>query len=219
MNHLTGEPAWVPPAQRDTAWYLYKELFVCNVRNFQTMTIDYVKSMGVNTSGDEEIDRGAAMSMVTIAIPISKMMDYFERGAALGVPNVEDCKRIYLIVNNHLKAWADIVQNSFNPGNVPVKDLIALDKFAASVYPHAESFFAKQVNRNTFAELLMGTPAIVNRVPNMQTQPVGKTSHRSVAGVFRPSQETARSEVPQKKPLGAMRGGALGTRYGLGLNE
>lgn len=216
----TCETKWVAPNKRDTAWFLYNEVFICNVRNFQTMTIDYVKHVGVNSSGDEEIDKGAAMSMVTIAIPINKMMDYYERGAALGVPNIDDCRRIYEIVNNHLKAWAAIVKNSFNPGNVPTKDLIALDKFAASVYPHAESFFASQANRNTFAELLMGMPAIVNRLPTNEV-PVARTTHRSLANVFRGKGDdtNVRAEVPTKKPLLAMRGSALGSRYGMGLNE
>ena len=210
---------WVPPDKRDTAWFIFNEIFVCNVRNFQTMTLDYVKAMGVNTSGDEEIDRGAAMSMVAIAIPVSKMMEYYERGAAIGVPNPEDCKRIYLIVNNHLRAWADIVKNSFNPGKVPVKDLLALDKFAASVYPHAEPYFANQANRNTFAELLMGIPAIVNRVP-MQGDPGPKrTEHRSLANVFRGKDNQAvRSEVPVKRPMQAMRGSQLSS-HNLGLND
>lgn len=218
MTTNTGERKWVPADKRDTAWFIFNEVFICNVRNFQTMTLDYVQTMGVNTSGDEEIDRGAAMSIVAIAIPINKMMEYYERGAVLGVPNPEDCKRIYDIVNNHLKAWAEIVKNSFNPGNVPTKDLIALDKFAASVYPHAEPYFASQANRNTFSELLMGFPAVVNRVPDQQTVAPARTQHRSFAGIFRGTNNAVRSEVPSKKPMQAMRGSVLSHRD-MGLNE
>jgi hypothetical protein len=218
-----SDPGWIPIEKRDTAWHLYKEIFVCRVRSFQTMSLDYVQTVGVHSSGDEEIDRGAAMTMVTIGIPISQMMAYFERGVTVAVVKTEDCKRIYEIVHNHLKAWSNIVTNSFNPGKVPVKDLIALDKFASVVYPMAQPFFENENNKKTFATMLSGRKPLINRLPN--NEQVAKPAYKSVAGVFkRGGNDTNDTPTHAKRPIGpmrgsALRGGGLRDSLGGGLNE
>lgn len=196
MQEITGTK-WIPKKDRDTAWYIFNEIFICNLRAYQMVSLEYVKTMGVNTSGDEESDKGAAMTVITCGLPISAMMEYFEKGIPVGVPNHADCKRIYELILDHLNAWAKIVRESFNPGIVPTKDLIALDKFAASVYPHAAQFFTVTSNRDLFAQAMFVKPLQITREP--EKKKVIAQGHKSFINDFKngPSQ-TVRAEVPRR---------------------
>lgn len=84
-----------------------------------------------------------------------------------------------------------------------MKDLIALDKFAASVHPLASEFFEQEANRKTFGALLFGKPSLVQRAP-VTVKAVKTIGHRSLTQFFKNNGEVSErvtAEVPRKKSL------------------
>lgn len=142
---------WVPEGERDTRWYLFTPTFMCRVRYIQTFSPEYLKHFGMPTSGVEEYDRQMANEMVFRMLTISQMVDYFAQGTTVEIHNAKDTALIYEYASNHLNAWKGYVETGFHVRDAPMKELQLLDRFAHSVYEHAQWHFEKPWMDSMFA--------------------------------------------------------------------
>lgn len=138
---------WVPPAQRDTAWWIFNELFHCRVQRIQTLSLDEMKEYGTPTSGLPEFDEQMRNERIDRMLTISQMMEYYEQGVTVGVVADKDTKRIYDFITDHLLAWRHHLQTELNTritSAAPLEDLVKLDQFANVVYKHAKYHFTQE---------------------------------------------------------------------------
>jgi len=198
---------WVPEDQRDTSWYIFNSLFRCRVSNIKTMSKDYLKNFGMPMSGDPFIDKQTANELVDRMLTIEKMAEYFKNGVEIRVLKASDTKIIYDRIRDHLEYWANIMNNSINPGRVSgiLEDLQLLDGLASKVYPHAKSYFEKDNEFSPFARLingggrsvstLMGTKAeVVNNDDDGEAAP---NPYPSMADTFK-RRRAARDTSPSR---------------------
>lgn len=137
--------AYVKPEDRDTSYYLFHELYRCQIPFIQTMSADYIKHFGMPTCFDAEADRAAANELITTMLTINDMVEYFKRGTTVRVVNYADTAKIYERIADHLNAWKHVLETRMNSRNAPIEDLIDLDKFANVVYVHAKHLFTEEI--------------------------------------------------------------------------
>ena len=136
---------WVPENQRDTSYYIFNEKYRCTVPYIDMRSSDHIKMFGMPSTGIKEIDREAASERIDTYLSINQMIEYFKRGALVGVRKVSDTKAIYERITDHLNAWKLQLKNGLNNGDAPIDDLILMDKFANSVYAHAKYQFTSEI--------------------------------------------------------------------------
>ncbi|MGF6603683.1 hypothetical protein P3T23_008437 [Paraburkholderia sp. GAS448] len=160
---------WVPPAQRDTAWWIFYRLFRCRLRRILTIPLEEMQEVGTPTSFDPDVDRQMQNERVERMLSIAQMAQYWGDGISIGLVDPKDAKEIYERLSNHLYAWKDRLETGVAPRNAPLEDLAKLDAFANVVYALAryqlprdylDSRFERQA-RNLFAltgESLLKSP-------------------------------------------------------------
>jgi hypothetical protein len=142
--HKPQASTWLPPEQRDTAWWIFHKLFLCRLQRIQTLTIEEMREFGTPTSGDSEYDKQMQNERVDRMLSIAQMMQYWSEGITIGVSDEKDTKLIYELITNHLSAWRNKLEFELNVRNAPIEDLVNLDKFANAVYRHAKYQFSEE---------------------------------------------------------------------------
>lgn len=130
---------------KDTAYYIFKELYLCRIPYIQMLTADEIKDFGVPHIGIAEFDYQQVNELREIMIPISAMVEYWDRGAQIRVVKLKDTERIYNRISDHLNAWKRHLDTSLNVQNAPFEDLRKLDEFANVVYEHAKYQFTSEL--------------------------------------------------------------------------
>ena len=133
--------SWVPPAQRDTAWWIFYRLFHCRLRRILTVPLEEMQEYGTPTSFDPDVDRQMQNERVERMLSIVQMAQYWGEGISIGLVDPKDAKEIYERLSNHLYAWKDRLENEVNTRNAPLEDLAKLDAFANVVYAQARYQF------------------------------------------------------------------------------
>jgi len=186
VNKPHPTSTWVPQADRDTAWWIMKKLYACRVPYFQMLSPAYVKFFGMPESGDSDTNMQQRNELVTIQIPIGTMAEYYADDIQVSIPNPALTKEIYTRVMDHLTAWRHDIEGSLNNGNVPIDDLIKLDKFAAALFPHAKPYFDREFIESKFARKI-GSILTINRDSFFQKpkpEPEDAPKHASFSSVF-----------------------------------
>jgi hypothetical protein len=130
---------YVPPDKRDTAWYLFYELFMVRVNPTKIRTVEEIKMYGTPTTGNEDYDREMSKSEDIVMISIAQMEDIYNQGYQVKIVNYDDTKKIYEYIAKHLVAMRNISVGSenFNSNAETLNELIRLDKFAGAIFEHA----------------------------------------------------------------------------------
>ena len=148
---------WLPESERDSSYYIFRQLFQCRVPYLQTFSTDYINLYGFPASGDSRLDSETANELIVTMITINQMVEYYNTGITVHVVDYKDTKKIYEYISNHLNAWKFKLENSFHIKDAPIDELILLDKFASVVYPHAVTI----MNSNYIDSLLANRVASV----------------------------------------------------------
>jgi hypothetical protein len=130
--------------EKDTAYYIWELLFRCRVPQLQSTSVTYLKHFGTHTTGIEEIDRDLSNQLIDTAIPIVRMVEYYQKGVPVYIVKQEDVKTIYEYIENHIQAWKSRLEAGVNIGGAPIDDLVAMDEFAHNIYEHAKYHFTRE---------------------------------------------------------------------------
>ncbi|WP_233874788.1 hypothetical protein [Paraburkholderia adhaesiva] len=141
---------WVPPAQRDTAWWIFYRLFRCRVRRILVTPLEEMQEVGTPTSFDEEVDREMQHERVERMLSIVQMAQYWADGISIGLVDPKDAQEIYERLTNHLYAWKDKLENPACMHDAPLEDLVRLDAFANVVYAQARYVFPPDYRDSRF---------------------------------------------------------------------
>lgn len=160
---------FIPFHERDTAWWVTKKLYPCRVPYIQTLSPEYIKFFGMPDSGDEYVNRQMRDELISIQIPIGMMAEYYSQDVTVLLPNNATIKEIYERTNAHLAAWRDEMLTAMNPKEAPIDDLMKLDLFAASLFPHAKpffesNFFEEQIHRQFGGIMSLSRESLTRRL-------------------------------------------------------
>jgi polysaccharide pyruvyl transferase WcaK-like protein len=148
----------VPPTdQRQIAGLpIWQRLFPVSVAYRDTMSVDYMRLFGMPTVGDAGLDSAMHTDAVDSYITIDRMVMYFKEGIAVRLRCHTDTKVIYDILTEYLNGWKDSLRSGINVGGAPIDDLVLMDRFAATVFPHASHHFKEEDSFSNVVKGLMG---------------------------------------------------------------
>lgn len=191
---------WIPESQRDSSYYIFNEKYHCTVPHIDMRSSDHIKLFGMPSCGIKEIDRETANERIETYLSINQMIEYFKRGALVGVRKVEDTKTIYERITDHLNAWKRQLQNGLNNGDAPIDDLILMDKFANAVYAHAQYQFTEEIIYSLLLRQIGGIMPFNrdNLINNMQE------SRRRKENRDKPPEEQEKKEEEQRAQRASM---------------
>jgi len=109
----------------------------------QSRTVNDLKNTGVVITGVREIDKDIENQLITTYLTIEQMVKYFQEGVSIRVVLQSDIKLIYEAIDNYLEAWKAQLTYGVNIGGAPFEYLMAMDRFANSVYEHAKYHFTE----------------------------------------------------------------------------
>lgn len=135
---------YIPPENRDTRYPLWFVRYEVSVPYIQTLDPDEMARYGVPTSGDPHHDHATMWEPIRTWMPIHRIAELWNEGAAIRIVNKKDTVAIYRAVEDHLQAWKRHIETTYNPTDVPEEDLLILDRFASEVYDKAAPFFTNK---------------------------------------------------------------------------
>lgn len=133
---------------KELAKPIFERYYMVGIRFKDTMSIEDVKKFGVPTVGIKEHDERVMNDLCDRYMKICEMVEYYKNGIPLVVRNPKETEDIYNVINAYLRGWHDFLEGSINTGNVPIDDLVNLDRFASSVYEHAVNYFSQATPLN-----------------------------------------------------------------------
>lgn len=186
---------WRPMAERDAAYWITIHTYACRIPNMQTMSPEYIKFMGMPSSGDPDVDRQMRNELIEVRWTIGQMAEAHHSGVQVSVRDPRQTKEMYERITTLLREWKEVLEYSVNPGKVPADDLMKLDTFASALFPHARPFFERNfidsklaahmggilsISRGSFFEKATPAPTVEER-----QQKANEERHRSFSDVFK----------------------------------
>lgn len=147
---------YVQEKDRDARWYIWNRRFRVRVVALQTQSVDYLRHIGTFTTGDEEVDRGAANEMQERLWTIVEMVKHFNEGSQVRIIVSADTKVIYDLISEHLNNWKAEINLAYSSNHAPTQELLIFDRFANAIYEHAKWHFAKDVHESALLNSIRG---------------------------------------------------------------
>ena len=182
--------------------------YKCMVPAFRSRSVNDIARNGVYVTGIKSLDDGLKDDWTKRYLTINQMVDYYITGVPIRVIDVKDTKDIYDTVQIHLVQWLETIRTGMNIKDAPVEELIAMDRFAGSVYPYAKYLFTPEALESALANQISQTqrvtmtnffsnprPGEVNLslgYSSSQDQPSGPGERESFAERFKGSVESLR---------------------------
>ena len=147
-------------ADRDTTKGIWEYLYKVRVPYLQSRTLEDIRDHGVVLSGVPEIDRDIQNQWITTMMCVADMVTYYRASVPIRVVSRGDIKEIYESISRHIDAWKDRLQIGLNVGDAPIEDLIALDRFANTVYDEAKYQFTPDIAHSLTGQHFQGLQRI-----------------------------------------------------------
>lgn len=191
---------WVPKAQRTCTWRLFHQIYMCRHSVFHARTVEDVDFFGTPASGDAEFDKTMLNEKRLFYKTPVQMIELFRRDVPVGLFKIEDAKQIYQDISDHLRNCSDAFRLSPNikPDNDMIDELMAMDRFANVIYPHAVPFFKEGFQESTLMRRMMETGSMslpVTEAPapkeKKNDEPYEAPQRESLADIFANRREIA----------------------------
>lgn len=144
------------------AYKIFNYYWECIIPQHHLYSKDYIKTFGVPTSGNKEMDRVFANSNCNARLTIAEMAIVFDNGANITLKHQEQSADIYQIIIDHLVSWRKQVTDSQGRIDVPLDDLEKLDRLAAEVFKIAKYYKKDNFEASNFLRKIQ---KIKNAVP------------------------------------------------------
>lgn len=148
------------PPGCDTTIGIWDYYYSVRVPFLQTTSVDYLRTMGMATTGNKAVDQEVMGQWITTMLPIATMIDYYKDGVQIRICKESDIVKIYDSITRHLEGWRHRLERGINIGEAPIEDLLAMDQFANAVYDHAKYQFTPELLESIMARNLSGVVKI-----------------------------------------------------------
>lgn len=167
-----------PLLDDDTTKAIWEYLYLVRMAEIHSMSADYIKACGTYSTGNRETDRVLAKQSFQRWMPIHEMIEYYSKGATIGIVNQSDIPKIYDAIERHINCWGDMVSRGINIGDAPLEDLELMDQFANSLYAHAKYSFTPD---SALSHLKRQLEGITRFTPAMLVKPLPKVQAENVS--------------------------------------
>ena len=126
---------FLPGEQENTAFKIFHRPWCIKVSAIHLVSEDYIRHIGVPTSGDKKRDSWMRSEVKECYFTIDNMAHLHERGANILFVNPDDVIEIYSLIQEHLATWLEILQKKILLNHPDMTDFEMLDSLAAALYP------------------------------------------------------------------------------------
>lgn len=145
------------PSMAEKIWGWY---YKCLVPAFRSRTPDDIRRNGVLVTGIKSLDDGLKDDWVPRLLTIDKMVEFYKQGVPFRIIDTKDTKDIYQVVQTHLTNWLETIRTGLNIGDAPMDDLIAMDRFATSLYPYAKYLITPEALESALANQIASSQRV-----------------------------------------------------------
>lgn len=121
-----------------------------------TMDPEHIRRYGTYITQSKKVDEMLKTNLTMVKIPISKILEYYDQGIEVQIPNREDMITMHKHIELYLGEWKEYIRSSIH-GNTDAqnhKDLIStLEKLSKYIYEKARPrevidnlFLSKKIN-------------------------------------------------------------------------
>lgn len=129
---------------------IWDNLYTVYIPDQVTLDPEYIKRFGIYITQNKQIDKILENNFILVKIPISKILEYFDMGIEIQIPNREDMITMHKHIELYLGEWKEYIRTSVH-GRIDAqnnKDLIScLEKLSKHIYEKAKP---KEVIDNLF---------------------------------------------------------------------
>lgn len=129
---------------KDTTIGIWDELYLCRIPLITTRDIEHIDRYGCYTTLDKNIDNMVMTELTTTYINVDRMVELYREGVTIRLVNSNDIVKIYNAIQDHILAWAERIERAVNIGDIPLDDLILMDRFANEIYVNAKFYFTEE---------------------------------------------------------------------------
>ena len=160
---------------------------------------EYKRVFGKPLSGVASIDDELAKQWLTSYMSIATLTEHHKNGVPVRIVNYDDIKSIYDYVTLHINAWKHRLEYGVNIGEAPIEDLIALDRFANSIYEFAKFQFTPE-DVNSIMARSIGSTVSVNAMNFFNSGPVPAKGEESET-IIRINDEGEKDPYPVREGI------------------
>lgn len=125
------------PFYSEYAERIWERLYTVYIPDLLTQNPDYIKKFGVYITQDSKIDAMIKTNLTLVKIPIITILEYYESGIPVEIPNRKDMVQIHKDIELYLAEWGEYIKGSIH-GQMDAqnnKELItALEKLSKYIY-------------------------------------------------------------------------------------
>ena len=135
---------------------IWRHLFTVRVPDIMTTNPEYLKTRGIYTSGNKNVDDMVKTDFTTVMVTIADMLVYYEDGVDIIIPSRKDMIRIHESIELYLDEWRNTIDNSVNVSPEPHKKLLtALENLSCKIYGRiSNKEYSSSKNNNDLINLL-----------------------------------------------------------------
>lgn len=124
--------------QSNYATAIWEDLYNVYIPDFLTMNRDYIRTFGVPSSGNREVDKMMSSNMTFVKIPIIKILEYFDNGIDVQIPSRADMIAMHKCIERYLGEWYNHLKFDINVDRVKHKELLlGLERLSKIIYDKA----------------------------------------------------------------------------------
>lgn len=117
---------------------IWEDLYGVMIPDFMTQNTEYIRKFGVRASGDKRVDEMMANNLTFVRIPIIKILEYFDNGIEVQIPQREDMLTIHRNIEKYLEEWRSHIRYDINSSASQNKQLLLnLEKLSKLIYEKA----------------------------------------------------------------------------------
>lgn len=130
------------------AYGIWEVLYTVYIPDHLTLNADYLRKFGTRGTGVRQIDANLASATILVKIPIIKILEYYDNGITVQIPQRSDMLAIHRGIEDYLQEWRDHIEYGINTNAQNNKQLLlGLEKLSRHIYDKAE---AKEVVSRLF---------------------------------------------------------------------
>lgn len=168
---------------------IWEDLYTALIPDQVTQNAAHVRVFGTYISGHTEVDRMMENNVTMVKIPIIKMIEYFDNGIPIQIPERESMLEIHRNIEKYLQEWRHHAEVAINSDVPQHRDLLlSLEKFSKLIYGKAT---AKEVMRNPVISLDYGLLNPLSRL-QMEQKEVHKPDYAGIGQLIRQKGKVSR---------------------------
>lgn len=144
----------------DNVYIIFEKLYPAKVPIISTYNEVELDLYGIPYGSVNGKLEDMSKDLVSVEITVNRMVEMFENGFQILLPNADDITEIYMAIQNHIHHCQNVIRRSPNKNTqVPEEDLIRLDAFAKAIFDVNKQKIVRDhmdIDKNMFGNKLRG---------------------------------------------------------------